>query len=154
MDSVFPVVKKYGGAVIALTMDETGIPDTAEGRYEIARRITEEAEKYGIERKDIIADPLALTISSNPDGAKVTLEAVKLIRQRLGICTSLGVSNISFGLPERERINSAFFVMALEQGLNCAIMNPFSEGMMSAYHAFRALRELSLIHIPEPTRPY
>lgn len=142
MDSVFPVVKKYGGAVIALTMDETGIPNTAEGRYEIARRITEEAEKYGIERKDIIADPLALTISSNPDGAKVTLEAVKLIRQRLGICTSLGVSNISFGLPERERINSAFFVMALEQGLSCAIMNPFSEGMMSAYHAFRALREL------------
>lgn len=142
MDAVFPVVQQYGGAVIALTMNESGIPDTAEGRYEIAQRIVARAEEYGIDRKDIIADPLALTISSNPDSARVTLEAVKMIRHGLGICTSLGVSNISFGLPQRERVNSAFFVMALEHGLSCAIMNPFSEGMMSAYHAFRALREL------------
>lgn len=142
MNTVFPVVKQYGGAVIALTMDETGIPDTAQGRYDIAKRIVERAAEYGIDRKDIIADPLALTISSNPDGARVTLEAVKMIRQGLGICTSLGVSNISFGLPEREQVNTAFFVMALEHGLNCAIMNPFSEGMRGAYYAFRALREL------------
>ncbi len=144
METVFPVVKKYGGAVIALTMDESGIPDTAQGRFEIAKKIVECASKWGIDRKDIIVDPLALTISSNPDGARVTLESVKLIREGLGVSTSLGVSNISFGLPERETVNTAFFVMALEQGLSCAIMNPFSEGMMGAYYAFRALREMDL----------
>ncbi|MBE7043071.1 MAG: homocysteine methyltransferase [Ruminococcaceae bacterium] len=142
METVFPVVKKYGGAVIALTMDESGIPDTAQGRFEIAKKIVDCAKEWGIDRKDIIVDPLALTISSNPDGARVTLESVKLIREELGVATSLGVSNISFGLPERETINTAFFVMALEQGLSCAIMNPFSEGMMGAYYAFRALREM------------
>lgn len=141
METVFPIVKKYGGAVIALTMDESGIPETAQGRYEIARKIVTRASEYGIDRKDIIADPLALTISSNPDGARVTLDAVKMIRHGLGICTSLGVSNISFGLPDREQVNAAFFVMALEHGLSCAIINPFSERMLGAYNAFRALRE-------------
>ena len=138
MDAVFPLVKKYGGAVIALAMDKSGIPETAEGRIAVANRIIEKAKEYGIDKKDIIVDPLALTISSEPNGAIVTLQAVKMLRE-MGIKSSLGVSNISFGLPKREIINSNFFSNAMENGLNCAIMNPFSEGMMNAYYAFNAL---------------
>ncbi len=138
MDAVFPLVKKYGGTVIALAMDKSGIPETAEGRVAVVRKIIEKAKEYGIDKKDIIADPLALTISSEPTGAIVTLQAVKMLKE-MGVKTSLGVSNISFGLPKREIINSAFFANALERGLNCAIMNPFSEGMMNTYYAFNAL---------------
>ena len=138
MEAVFPLVKKYGGAVIALAMDKSGIPETAEGRIAVAKRIIEKAKEYGIDKKDIIVDPLALTISSEPDGAIVTLQAVKMLKE-MGIKSSLGVSNISFGLPKREIINSTFFANAMENGLNCAIMNPFSEGMMNAYYAFNAL---------------
>ncbi len=141
MDAVFPLVKKYGGAVIALAMDKSGIPETAEGRIAVANRIIEKAKEYGIDKKDIIVDPLALTISSESDGAIVTLRAVKMLKE-MGIKSSLGVSNISFGLPKREIINSTFFANALENGLNCAIMNPFSEGMMNAYYAFNALHNL------------
>ena len=139
MDAVLPLVAKYGGAVIALTLDEDGIPATAEGRLEIAERIVKKAAEYGIDKKDIIVDPLALTISSEPQSAKVTLETIRLIKKKLGVCTSLGVSNISFGLPNRDIINAAFFTMALGAGLDCAIMNPFSTEMMKSYHAFRAL---------------
>lgn len=138
MDAVFPLVKKYGGTVIALAMDKSGIPETAEGRIAVANRIIQKAKEYGIDKKDIIVDPLALTISSEPDGAIVTLQAVKMLKE-MGIKSSLGVSNISFGLPKREIINSTFFANAMENGLNCAIMNPFSEGMMNAYYAFNAL---------------
>lgn len=138
MDAIFPLVKHYGGTVIALTMDKAGIPDTAEQRAAIADRIAARAAEYGIAKKDIIVDPLCLTVSSNPQSALVTLEAVRLIRQ-MGLCTSLGVSNISFGLPARDKINAAFFAAALEHGLNCAIMNPFSTGMMDVYFAYRAL---------------
>ncbi len=138
MEAVFPLVKKYGGTVIALAMDKSGIPDTAEGRIAVAVRIIEKAKEYGIDKKDIIVDPLALTVSSEPNGALVTLEAVKMLKE-MGIKSSLGVSNISFGLPKREIINSTFFANAMENGLNCAIMNPFSEGMMNAYYAFNAL---------------
>lgn len=141
MQSVFPLVKKYGGAVIALTIDESGIPNTAEERLKIARKIIFEAEKYGIEKKDIIVDPLALTVSSDSQSAVVSLRTVKLLRED-GIKTSLGVSNISFGLPEREILNSNFFAVALENGLNCAIMNPFSKRMTEAYYAFRVLHGL------------
>ncbi|MBO5945010.1 MAG: cobalamin-dependent protein, partial [Clostridia bacterium] len=112
---------------------------TAEGRLQIAERIVKKAAEYGIDKKDIIVDPLALTISSEPQSAKVTLEAIRLIKEKLGVCTSLGVSNISFGLPNRDIINAAFFTMALGAGLDCAIMNPFSLEMMKSYHAFRAL---------------
>lgn len=140
MNKIFPLIKKYGGVVIALTMDHNGIPDTAEGRLAIAERIVKEAEKYGINKNDIIADPLALTVSSDPDSANVTLEAIRLIRNRLGIKTSLGISNISFGLPNRDFITSAFYLMALENGLNCAIMNPYSTEMMKAYNSYRALK--------------
>lgn len=139
MDAVFPLVKKYGGAVIALTIGEKGIPKTAEERLQVAAEIVNTAAAYGIDKNDIIVDPLTMTVSSDPDSAKVTLEAVRLIKERLGVCTSLGVSNISFGLPERDRINSAFFTMALQAGLDAAIMNPFSELMMNSYFAYKAL---------------
>ncbi len=139
MNAVFPIVKKYGGAVIALTMDEQGIPQTAHGRVEIARRIMQRAAEYGIDKKDIIVDPLALTVSSNPESASVTLEAIRLIRDELGLYTSLGVSNISFGLPQRDIVTSTFYIMALNSGLNCAIMNPYSSEMMKAYRSYCAL---------------
>lgn len=138
MNSVFPLVKKYGGTVIALTMDKSGIPESAEARLEIAERIARRASEYGIKKKDILVDPLCLTVSSDSRSALVTLHALRLLRER-GFKTSLGVSNISFGLPEREKINTAFFACALENGLNCAIMNPFSAGMTDTYYAFRAL---------------
>lgn len=139
MDAVFPLVKKYGGTVIALTIGENGIPETAQGRCEVAGVIIAEAEKYGIDRSDIIVDPLTMTVSSDPNSAKITLDAIKLIKETYGVKTSLGVSNISFGLPERDRINSAFFTLSLQAGLDAAIMNPFSDLMMSAYYSFNAL---------------
>lgn len=143
MQQIFPLVKKYGGAVIALTIDENGIPDTAEERAQIAKKICTEAEKYGIDKKDIIVDPLALTISSDTKNALVTLKAIELIKA-MGLSTSLGVSNISFGLPAREKINSAFFAAALEWGLDCAIMNPFSQGMMDSYYAYKVLHDMDV----------
>lgn len=139
MDEVFPLVQKYGGAVIALTIDEDGIPTTAEGRYRIAEKIKKEAEKYGIYGNDIIVDPLAMTISSDSEGANVTLSSIRKIKEGLGLNTSLGVSNISFGLPQRNIINSAFYTMALYAGLDMAIMNPFSDEMMNSYYAYNAL---------------
>ncbi len=138
MDAVFPAVKKYGGTVIALTLDEGGIPGTAEGRVAIAEKIIKRAAEYGIKKKDIIADPLALSVSSDSESAKVTLAAIEALTEK-GIKTSLGVSNISFGLPAREKINSAFFLLSMQRGLSAAIMNPYSEAMMDAYFAFRAL---------------
>ena len=138
MSAVFPLIKKYGGAVIALTMDERGIPSTAEGRAELAQKIIAAASEYGISEQDIIFDPLALAVSSDQSSALTTLRAVELI-SKLGLKTSLGVSNISFGLPKREKINTSFFTSALEKGLSCAIMNPKSEAMMDAYYSYRAL---------------
>lgn len=141
MEAIFPLVKKYGGTVIALTMDEAGIPETAIERVQIADKITKFAQKYDIDKKDIIVDPLCLTISSDTKSALTTLEAVKILRQQ-GYKTILGVSNISFGLPAREKINTSFYNSALENGLNCAIMNPFSIPMLDVYYAFRALHNL------------
>lgn len=139
MHQIFPLMKRYGGTVIALTIDENGIPDTARGRVEIARKIMETAASYGIEKKDIIVDVLAMTVSAEQHAAAVTLEALKLVREELGLYTSLGVSNISFGLPQRENVNTAFFTMAMQNGLNAAIMNPASKPMMAAYYSFCAL---------------
>ena len=139
MDQVFPLVQKYGGVVVALTIDEDGIPDTAEGRLAIAEKIICEAEKYGIDRKDIVVDVLAMTISSEPEGAKVTLEALKKVREIYGVCTVLGVSNISFGLPYRPAVNSNFYTMAMQNGLSAGIINPSSEDMMRSYYSFCAL---------------
>ena len=139
MDAVFPLVQKYGGLVVALTLDENGIPATAEGRVEIAKRILKEAANYSIQPKDLIFDPLAMTISADPMAAQVTLESVRRIHKELGCRTSLGVSNVSFGLPQRDLINSTFFALALQNGLAAAIMNPYSYDMMKAYHTYRAL---------------
>ena len=140
MKAVFPLAKKYGGAIIALTLDEGGIPDTVEGRIKIAKRILRVAKKYGIKKKDIIFDTLALTVSTGADAANVTLGALKAIREKLGCKCSLGVSNVSYGLPNRDAINSTFFALALENGLSAAIMNPYSAEMMKTYYTYRALR--------------
>lgn len=139
LDAILPLVKKYGGLVVALTLDESGIPADADGRINIAKKILSAAEKYGIDKKDIIFDPLALTISADANSANETLKAIKIIRGELGCKTSLGVSNVSFGLPQRDVINSAFFTLALGNGLSAAIMNPYSTEMMKAYHAYLAL---------------
>ena len=142
MSAVFPLVKKYGGLVVALTLDENGIPEMAEGRVEIAKRILCEAERYGISKKDIIFDPLALTVSADDNAAIETLRAVEMIKNELGCLTSLGVSNVSFGLPSRETVTATFFTMALTKGLSAAIMNPYSLDMQKAYHSFLALSGL------------
>ena len=139
MDAVFPLIQKYGGVVVGLTLDENGIPDTPKGRADIAGKIIKEAEGYGIHKKDIVIDVLAMTISSEPEGAKTTLEALKLVRERYGVCTVLGVSNISFGLPCRPAVNSNFYTMAMYAGLSAGIINPLSEDMMRSYYSFCAL---------------
>ncbi|MBR2929649.1 MAG: homocysteine S-methyltransferase family protein [Clostridia bacterium] len=139
LDAILPLCKKYGGVLIALTLDEEGIPESAEGRLAIAERILAEAEKYGIGKEDIIFDPLALTVSADKNAARETLRAVRLIRERLGCHTSLGISNVSFGLPARDALNSTFFISALREGLSAAIVNPFSDALMGAYHAYLAL---------------
>ena len=139
MDAVFPLIQKYGGVVVGLTLDESGIPVTAEGRVAIAGKIIEEAKKYGIDKKDIVIDVLTMTISSEPNGAKVTLEAMKKVREIYGVQTVLGVSNISFGLPNRPIINSNFYTMAMQKGLSAGIINPSSEAMMQAYYSYCAL---------------
>ena len=140
MEAVFPLVQKYGGLVVALTLDESGIPDTAEGRIAIAEKILATAEKYGIQKKDIIFDTLAMTISSDIHSAKVTLDSLHYIKETLGCHTSLGVSNVSFGLPNRDAVNGTFFALALENGLSAAIMNPFSVEMMKTYYTYKALK--------------
>ena len=139
MDAILPLVKKYGGCVIALTIDESGIPDTAEGRCAIAEKIVRECEKYGIDKKEIIVDPLAMTVSSDDNSGRITLESVKIIKEKLGVKTSLGVSNISFGLPRRDEVNSIFMSLAFNMGLDCAIMNPYSVSMMQSYYTYMAL---------------
>ena len=139
MDAIFPLVKKYGGVVVALTLDETGIPATAEGRLIIAERILKEAGKYGIDPKDILFDTLTMTVSTDSNAAQITLDALKLIREKTGCGTVLGVSNVSFGLPVREVLGSVFLTLALDNGLSAAIMNPLSERMMGAIISYRTL---------------
>ena len=140
MRSIFPLMKKYGGVAVALTLDENGIPDTADGRVAIAERIIATAAEYGIDKRDLIFDTLAMAVSADNNAANVTLESLHRIRYELGVHTSLGVSNISFGLPKRDIVNAAFFTMALQSGLSAAIMNPFSAEMMKAYYSFCVLK--------------
>ena len=139
MDAVFPLVKKYGGAVVALTLDEGGIPETAEGRIEIAKKILAEAEKYGIEKKDIVFDTLCMAVSADSRAALTTLKSLNYIHNVLGVNTVLGVSNISFGLPARGVVNANFFAFALENGLTSAIINPYSIDMLKTYYTFLTL---------------
>lgn len=142
MSAVFPLVKKYGAAVVCLTLDENGIPETSESRIKIAEKIAKRAEEYGIARENLIFDALCMTISTGGDNAKITLDTVDYIRHTMGYHTVLGVSNISFGLPQRENINSVFFANAMERGLSSAIINPLSDIMMSTYRSFNALSGL------------
>ena len=132
LDAVLPIAKKYGAAVVGLCLDENGIPDTADGRIAIARRILAAAEEYGIPKKDIILDGLTLTVSSDADAALVTLETIRRIKEELHCHTILGVSNVSFGLPRRKLLNAAFLTMAMREGLSCAIINPNDADMMTA----------------------
>lgn len=142
MREIFPLVKKYGGLVVCLTLDEDGIPETAEKRVEIAKKIIRTASEYGISKKDLIFDTLAMTVSADNKSAISTLSALSTIKNELKCHTSLGVSNVSFGLPHRDILNGAFFTLALENGLSAAIMNPNSNEMMKSYYAFKALKGL------------
>ncbi len=142
MERVFKIAKKYGAAVICLTLDENGIPADSASRVKIAEKIIAEAEKYGIDKCDLIFDTLAMTVSADTGAALATLDSLDEIKHTLGCHTSLGVSNVSFGLPERALVNTAFFTCAMERGLSAAIMNPHSAEMMGAYYAFKALHGL------------
>ncbi len=142
MEAIFPLVAKYGGFVVALTLDEDGIPDSSDKRVEIAKKIIAKAEEYGIQKKDLIFDPLAMTISADTKAALATMQAVHGIRHDLNVNTSLGVSNVSFGLPVRNIITSTFFALCLEEGLSAAIMNPYSTEMMNVFFAFKALHNM------------
>ncbi len=142
IESVMPLVRKYGGVLVGLVLDENGIPETADERVAIARRIYEAADEYGIPRSDIVIDGLAMAVSSDSRSALTTLETIRRVHDELGGHTILGVSNISFGLPRREIVNSAFLTMALTKGLSCAIINPNNEAMMRAVRAFMALSDL------------
>lgn len=138
LEKILPIAKKYGGALIALTLDENGIPEAAEKRFEIALKIAAAAEKCGIEKKELIFDPLAMAVSADKNAAAVTIKTVEMLKNA-GFKTSLGISNVSFGLPNRDAANGVFFASAVAAGLSCAIINPFSNEIMKAYYASCAL---------------
>ncbi len=140
--SVMPLVKKYGGVLVGLVLDEEGIPETAEGRIRVAEKIYRAAEEYGIPKKDIVIDGLCMTVSSDPSSALTTLETIRRVRDDYHGHTILGVSNVSFGLPQRPLINSYFLTMAMQMGLSFAIVNPNNAHMMAAYRSFLALSDL------------
>lgn len=142
LSAVLPLVKKYGAAVVGLTLDEGGIPKTAEGRFAIAKRIVERAEALGIDRRDVYIDCLTLTVSAEQEGCRETLTALHRVKTELGCKTVLGVSNISFGLPNRELVNRTFLTMALEQGLDLPIINPNIASMTGAVRAYRVLANI------------
>lgn len=142
MREIFPLAKKYGGVVVCLCLDENGIPETADGRIKVAEKIINTAAEYGIDKKDLIVDALAMTISTDSKNAIETLKAVDYIKHTLGVNTVLGVSNISFGLPNREAVNTAFYTLCLKVGLSAGIINPKSQSMMNAYYSYNALAGL------------
>ena len=139
MKEVFPLAKKYGGVVVCLCLDEDGIPSTAQGRIAIAKKIIKRAAEYGIDKKNLAVDALVMTISTDTNNAVETLNAVDYIRNTLGVNTVLGVSNISFGLPNREAVNTAFYTLAMSRGLSAGIINPNSRPMMNAFFSYKAL---------------
>ena len=139
MSAILPLAAKYGGVVVALTLDESGIPPTAEGRLAIARKIVQRGAEYGLKPSDFLVDVLSLAVSAEPQSGKVILESLRRVRDELHCRTCLGVSNISFGLPARPQLNATFYTLALEAGLSAGIVNPLSVEMMTAFHAFRAL---------------
>lgn len=142
LEAVLPLVKKYGASVVGLTLDKDGIPKTAEGRFEIAKRIVERANALGIENKDIYIDCLTLTASAEQEGVTETLNALERVKKELGVKTVLGVSNISFGLPNRELVTSTFLTMALQKGLDLPIINPNVDAMTGAVRAYKLLANI------------
>lgn len=142
MNEIFPLAKKYGGVIVCLCLDENGIPTDAQGRIDIAKKIIKRAEEYGIDKKNLAVDALTMTISTDNNNAVETLKAVDYIRNTLGVNTVLGVSNISFGLPNRETINTAFYTLAMSRGLSAGIINPNSQSMMNAFYSYKALAGL------------
>ncbi len=140
MDAIFPLVKKYGGTVVSLLLDEDGIPETVDGRMAIAEKIYKNADKWGIPRKDIVFDALVMSISTSKEAAKITLETVRRVTEELHACSVLGVSNVSFGLPRRDLINSTFYASALNAGLTAGIINPSSSAMKSVYDSYLAIK--------------
>lgn len=142
MKEVFPLVKKYGGIVVALALDEQGIPPTAEDRIKIVEKLYNTAAEYGIDPCDIMIDPLAMTVSADDQAAVATLATVKYVKEVRKGLTILGVSNVSFGLPLREHITSIFFTMAMQNGLSAAIMNPNAIEMMKAWTCFKTISGL------------
>ncbi len=135
LSSILPLAREYGAALLGLALDDEGIPETAEGRLRVAERMLERVIQAGMRKEDLVIDCLAMTVSAAPESAKETLKAIRLVKERLGLSTVLGVSNISFGLPAREVINANFLTMALEAGLDAAIINPNNKAMMDAFHA-------------------
>ena len=142
LTTILPLVKKYGASLVGLTLDERGIPNTAQERFEIAKRIVERATSYGIKKEDIIIDCLCLTVSAQQEEAMVTLECIKMIKEQLGVNTILGISNISFGLPNRKILNSTFLSMALSYGLDLPIMNPNEEYIMDVINSFKVIKNI------------
>jgi 5-methyltetrahydrofolate--homocysteine methyltransferase len=142
LNAILPLVKKYGGGLVCLCLDDDGIPDTVEGRVAIAQKIIARAEAMGIPRRELLVDGLTMPVSAGADNGNVTLETIRRAKTELGVKTALGVSNVSFGLPKREQLNQIFFTMALQNGLDGCIINPMSGAMMGAYLAYRALHGL------------
>ncbi len=139
LDDILPIVKKYGAAVVGLTLDEKGIPAEAEGRFKIAEKIVSRAREYGIAKEDIYIDCLTLTVAAQQEAVKETVKALRLVKDKLGVKTVLGVSNISFGLPNRALLNRTFLTAGLTAGLDLPIVNPMAKDMMDTIKAFRVL---------------
>ena len=142
LSAVLPLAKKYGAAIVGLTLDEDGIPETVEKRVEIAEKIINRAIEIGVPKEDIIIDCLTMTVSAKQSAAQITLEAMKQVKEKFGVKTTLGVSNVSFGLPQREVVNTAFVTLALENGLDLPIMNPNSASMIGAVRAYKVLKAI------------
>ena len=142
LETILPIVKKYGACVVGLTLDENGIPSTAEGRFNIAKKIVERAEQYGIKRQDIFIDCLSLTVSAQQDEAMETIKAIKMVKENLGCKTILGVSNISFGIPNRQALNNTYLNLALGAGLDLAIINTEDRTMVESIDAYKVISNM------------
>lgn len=140
LESVLPIVKRYGACVLGLTLDEKGIPETLAERIAIAEKILARALAYGIPKENVLIDCLTLTASAQQEGVFDTLKALKIVKEKLGLCTALGVSNVSFGLPKRVQVHQTFYTLALDYGLDLAIINPAQGEMMWAYRAYNVLK--------------
>lgn len=142
LEAILPLVKKYGACVVGLTLDENGIPSTAEGRFNVAKKIVERAEQYGIKRKDIFIDCLSLTVSAQQDEAMETIKAIKMVKEELGCKTILGVSNISFGIPNRQGLNNTYLNLALGSGLDLPIINTEDKVMVESVYAYKVINNM------------